>query len=345
MPARKNYGAVVHDGEEKKAIANDSSDDESETAGESEALLGPPADFVTRSQKVRNSVIGVTFSLLSGACFTGSNFLIKEFSADVSDVVLLRYVLQIIILSTVIVCLRERVWPDKTSDKCLTVCQGLTGSMNVITGVAYVSFMPVADGLTLVFCSPAVTILLSCLVLGDRLTLAKTVSALALVSGALLVCQPPVIFGSDTQWSAGYLVGVGLATTSCVTGGLTNVLIAKAQRVHMTVLVFWVAVCGMAISILYSLLSPQARLLTPFILSISLTDWMVLISSALGGLAAFSLLTKALQMISPSLVASLRSLMLVLAFCVQTLLTGQLPNIWDWLGGGLVVGGVVLLAI
>ena len=174
---------------------------------------------------------GVTFSLLSGACFTGSNFLIKEFSADVSDVVLVRYVLQIIILSTVIFCMRERVWPQKTSDRFLTICQGLTGSMNVITGVAYVSFMPVADGLTLVFCSPAVTILLSTLVLGDKLTLAKTVSAIALVSGALLVCQPPAIFGSGSQWDAGYMVGVGLASTSCVTGGLTIILIAKAQVV------------------------------------------------------------------------------------------------------------------
>ena len=113
----------------------------------------------------------------------------------------------------------------------------------------------------------------------------------------------------------------------------------------MPVLVDWVAICGMSISIIYSLLSPGARILTPFILSISITDWLVLVFSALGGLAAFALLTKALHLISPSLVASLRSLMLVVAFCMQTLLTGQLPNVWDWLGGGLVVGGVILLSI
>ena len=55
----KNYGAVVvNQNEENKTIANDSSDDESETGGESAALLGPRTDVVTRSQKVRNSILG-----------------------------------------------------------------------------------------------------------------------------------------------------------------------------------------------------------------------------------------------------------------------------------------------
>ena len=59
MTARKNYGSVVvNDSEENKTIAIDSSDNESETAGESQALLEPRTDFVTRSQKVRNSVLG-----------------------------------------------------------------------------------------------------------------------------------------------------------------------------------------------------------------------------------------------------------------------------------------------
>ena len=99
------------------------------------------------------------------------------------------------------------------------------------------------------------------------------------------------------------------------------------------------------VSIIYSLLDPSSCLLSSAILSISVYDWLLLIGLALGGLTAFSLMVKALHLISPSLVSSLRSTELVVAFVVQTVLTGQAPNLWECLGASLVMAGVLLLSM
>ena len=60
---------------------------------------------------------------------------------------------------------------------------------------------------------------------------------------------------------------------------------------------------------------------------------------ALSGLLAFTTLTRSLQLISPNLVASLRTLELVLAFCVQSIVTGLAPGLLSCLGGGLILIG------
>ena len=113
----------------------------------------------------------------------------------------------------------------------------------------------------------------------------------------------------------------------------------------LPVLVNWVGLCGLMVSIIYSLLDPSSLLLSSGILSMSVYDWLLLIGLALGGLTAFSLMVKALHLISPSLVSSLRSTELVVAFVVQTVLTGQAPNLWQCLGASLVMAGVLLLAM
>ena len=64
----------------------------------------------------------------------------------------------------------------------------------------------------------------------------------------------------------------------------------------------------------------------------------------MSGLLAFTTLTKSLQLISPNLVASLRCLELVLAFTVQSLITGVMPDIVSSTGGVLITFGVLVLA-
>ena len=55
-----------------------------------------------------------------------------------------------------------------------------------------VAYMPVPDALCIIFSNPAVTILLSALLLGEPLSLLKLLSAVLLVGGAALVCQPGI---------------------------------------------------------------------------------------------------------------------------------------------------------
>ena len=54
--------------------------------------------------------------------------------------------------------------------------KGLTGTVKVISSLASVSFMAVPDALCIIFACPVVTILLSALLLGDKINMVKVES-------------------------------------------------------------------------------------------------------------------------------------------------------------------------
>ena len=135
--------------------------------------------------------------------------------------------------------------------------------------------MPVPDALCIIFACPVVTIILSAFILGDKLNSLKCFAGTLLFLGVVLVCQPPFLFPKNTFFlspstflfsahSGLFYVGVILASTGCITGGLMDVLIAKCQvwllltvqviqysifqRVSTAVLVCWSAICGFVIT-------------------------------------------------------------------------------------------------
>ena len=63
-------------------------------------------------------------SLLSGALFTANNFLINQFEVSVSDVVLVRTVLQMIIYTSICVYRKESLLPGTNNQKFYIVAQG-----------------------------------------------------------------------------------------------------------------------------------------------------------------------------------------------------------------------------
>ena len=111
------------------------------------------------------------------------------------------------------------------------------------------------------------------------------------------------------------------------------------QGVSIPVLVNWAAISGLFIAIGFSQLQTGSRILSADIVSISWSDWIILIGLAVSGLLAFTSMALALKLISPNLVSSLRTLELVLAYSVQILITGENPDIWSCFGGVLILIG------
>ena len=117
-------------------------------------------------------------------------------------------------------------------------------------------------------------------------------------------------------------------------------MIAKCEGVSTLNLDNWSTIFGLVIAVIFSQPQSDSRILTAYITRISL---IILIGLAVSGLLAFTSMTKALKLISPNMVASLRTLELVLAYRVQSLITEESPDTLSCIGGGLVLGGVLLL--
>ena len=215
-----------------------------------------------------------------------------------------------------------------------------------------------------------VTIFLSAIMLRDKLNIVKIIAGILLLSGVILVCKPPFMFDTFTllnisidpiQTDEMFTIGVVLAVIACVSGGFMDVLIAKCVSVSASVLVLWTAVLGFLIAVTYGLLNPSSYILSTNVVNIPARDWAIFFGNnqsiihlflliltlglSISGLLAFFTLTKSLQMISPNLVASLRTLELVLAFSVQSLITGLAPDILSCVGGTFIFVGMKWLVL
>ena len=89
-----------------------------------------------------------------------------------------------------------------------------------------------------------------------------------LVGGVALVCNPHFIVTDDQ-----YYIGVFLASTACITGGMMDVLVAKCDGISASVLVLWTAILGLIISIIYCLNSPSSSILSADIINITPESW------------------------------------------------------------------------
>jgi len=316
--------------------------------------------------KHKISIAGVSLSLISGALFTGNNFIINLNGVSVCDLMLIRTFLQLIIYITICYYKNEELLPGSFKEKILIVSQGFAAATTFITALASVTYMAVPDALCIVFSCPVVTIILAAVFLKDRLTVAKVTSGVLLLVGVILVCKPPFLFDEHPNADAGngtsampmrlyqlrnvvkdhdhYYIGVLLAVISCFSGGLMNVLISMCHDVSNSVLVSWSAVAGLVISIIYCLVNDKSYILSSNIVDTTLTQWLTFLGLSMSGLLAFTTLTKSLQLISPSLVASLRCLELVLAFSVQIIISGRIPDLVVVIGAFLISLGVIILA-
>lgn len=90
---------------------------------------------------------------------------------------------------------------------------------------------------------------------------------------------------------------------------------------------------------------PHFRLLSSDIVKITWAAWIILVGLAVLGLMCFTCLTRALNLISPNIVSSLKTMELVLVYVVQDFVTGDSPDIWLCFGGLPILSGVLILTI
>jgi len=169
--------------------------------------------------------------------------------------------------------------------------------------------------------------------------------------GVVLVTQPPFLFNT-THWGflysallqvvhdKLYFTGVGLAGIGAVMGSLQRILISKCEGVTVPVLAAWSAVWGVLFSTCYCLLQPGSHILSPAITKISQEDWLLYVGLATSSLLSFTLMILALKLISPNLVSAFKTVELVVAFPVQSIVSNKAPDIFSCVGGGLIIAGV-----
>ena len=139
-------------------------------------------------------LLGWLLAILSGILFTANNFLVKYYTIEAVDMLLVRSGLQTVLMAFIILVTKRSFLPTARLDKVLVLLQGLIGGLRILLQFACVLFMPLGDALTIVFTEPLWTVLLSRLALGIRIGAWKIIFGCLLLCGMVLCVQPPFLF-------------------------------------------------------------------------------------------------------------------------------------------------------
>jgi len=296
---------------------------------------------------------GVLLSTLSGMLFTANNFIIKEFKVVPTDAILVRGVVQVIFLSFYALLRSYQLFPDTKRKLCLVLVQGMCGGFSFISALLSVSRMPVADALVVMFSDPLVTMVGATIFLGEKINLLRMSTGVSIIAGVVLVCKPPFLFSAlpskevltaSTPQIEGhdstYWVGAAFAMAAVLTGVFHNLVVPCCKEIESVVLVVWVGLSAIIISLVVSQFDQSAKIAVGKILDVEPEMWALFFGLAASGMAAYVCLTKSLQLISPSLVASLRSLEIVFAYFVEAIIFSVVPTPLSILGAAFVILGV-----
>jgi len=86
-------------------------------------------------------------------------------------------------------------------------------------------------------------------------------------------------------------------------------------------------------------------MLSHHIIEIPYTHWIAYFGIALTGMLGFFFMTKALQMIDPTVVAFIRSLEIIFGYVFQVVVMQQIPTVLSLVGTGLVLISIIAISL
>eukprot|EP00092_Neocalanus_flemingeri_P092572 GFUD01117532.1.p1 GENE.GFUD01117532.1~~GFUD01117532.1.p1 ORF type:complete len:452 (-),score=77.33 GFUD01117532.1:54-1409(-) len=141
-----------------------------------------------------------------------------------------------------------------------------------------------------------------------------------------------------------YYIGVLLAVGAALTGSASNVIVAKCEQMSSTAICTYSGVGGVVLAVAYGVLVDTEDKIIPSIVTVTAEEWLTLLMLGGMGLVGFFALTRSLHLIPPTTVAVLRALEIVLAYGVQAVVLGEVPDSLAMAGSSLVIVSVVAFA-
>ena len=107
----------------------------------------------------------------------------------------------------------------------------------------------------------------------------------------------------------------------------------------------WSGVGGLIVSLTTFSFDDHARMLGPEIVMIPYSDWLSYVLMAFAGICAYFCMTRALQLIDPTIVAFVRALEIVFAYFVQVVFMQQTVTFLSVIGASFVMFSIFAMAL
>jgi len=256
--------------------------------------------------------------------------------ADPLTLLAWRMILAATVLGVILALIRPRLLTVHPRDLPFFAVYGTVGAVDYLLYFYTLQRTTVATAIILFYTSPAMVTLLAALFFGERLERVKLAALGLTLSGAFLVVggYDPAVLRVN-----GLVVVLGLG--SALMAAFYNLCARQAVRCYnpWTALFYAFVASALFLSLVRGSALMDALAYLP-------RAWMAIVALALGPtLLAYGLFNLALTRLPASRASIVTTCELVISSLLAWLLLGEAMRSWQFLGGGLVMVGVILLRL
>jgi len=274
-----------------------------------------------------NAVLGASLFTAGASCFATSHTIVRLGTADVPAIEMsfLRFLSAAVLMAPM--ALRQRGAVMRTRQLPFNMLNGTLNATGSLTLIYAVIELPVAFVTALTFTVPLFTTILAILLLGERVSLTRGLATLLGFAGALIVLRPDT---GAVSWAALLpLAGaLQIAAGLLLTKRLTRTESSLTISLHTTL---WSLVV-MAVACPFVWVTPTWQALA------------VGVAIGVTGTVGLFLWARAMSYADASLLAPFDYARLPVASLLAYIAYGEVPGLWTWIGGAVIIGATAWLA-
>nr|WP_198551659.1 DMT family transporter [Moritella sp. Urea-trap-13] len=282
-------------------------------------------------QFIHNIPVGVRFMLMSALAFaimTACVKLVSTHGIPVFEIVAARAIVSLIISYVDVRRKRLSVWGN---NKKLLIARGAVGSLALICVYFAVTTLPLAEATLLQYLHPVFTAILALIFLKERIQRSTIVCIIFCIIGLLFIVSPSMVFSGAAELP---LFSVVVALLGALGSAIAYVIVKRLSGTEdSSVIIFYFPLMALPLSVFLlgnDFVMPDAEALLLLIL--------IGIFTQIGQVG----LTKAMQTEVASKATAYSYVQVVFSIIFGWLLFSEIPSLWTWVGGGLIILGALI---
>lgn len=282
-------------------------------------------------QFIHNIPVGVRFMLMSALAFaimTACVKLVSTHGIPVFEIVAARAIVSLIISYVDVRRKRLSVWGN---NKKLLIARGAVGSLALICVYYAVTTLPLAEATILQYLHPVFTALLALVFLKERIQRSTIICILFCILGLVLIVSPEMTLSAGDELP---LFSVAVALMGALGSAIAYVIVKRLSCTEdSSVIIFYFPLMALPLSVVLlgdNFVMPDAEALVLLVL--------IGIFTQIGQIG----LTKAMQTEVASKATAYSYIQVVFSIIFGWLLFSEIPSIWTWAGGALIIIGALI---
>lgn len=275
----------------------------------------------------RGKLRGIGFMLLTGLLFVGVTVIVRHLGTDMNPIqsAFIRYAFGTLMIAHVFLGIRGvsrplRIW-------ALLTMRGILHAAGVSLWFFAMARIPIAEVTALGFTAPIFTTVGAALFLGEKLTVHRVGAVLMGFGGAMVILQPgfeEINLGQLAQLTAAPLFACSFLTAKRLTQVETSAAIVAFLSLFVTIALLPAALAVWRQPTLEEL------------------GWLFVVAAL--ATAGHVTLTQAFRAADMTVTQPFQFFQLVWATLLGLALFGEQPDLWTWVGGGMIVAGASWIA-